>query len=115
MPPPLNSKKERGEAAWPHIAVPRPRVMLVHTSVSLGFPHSASLIVSPCCAVCPTHQQADPEIALRLTALETMVNEVRTSTSSMTSVPKPKFLRPHYATLKGYYTEAKPGRTRPSC
>lgn len=30
--------------------------------------------------------------------------EIRTSTSSMTSVPKPlKFLRPHYGTLKAYY------------
>ncbi|KAG9149835.1 hypothetical protein Leryth_024664 [Lithospermum erythrorhizon] len=30
--------------------------------------------------------------------------EIRTSTSSMTSVPKPlKFLRPHYGTLKNYY------------
>jgi hypothetical protein len=40
---------------------------------------------------------------------ETMVvlycrQEIRTSTSSMTSVPKPlKFLRPHYGTLKAYY------------
>lgn len=31
-------------------------------------------------------------------------HEIRTSTSSMTSVPKPlKFLRPHYGTLKAYY------------
>ncbi len=30
--------------------------------------------------------------------------EIRTATSSMTSVPKPlKFLRPHYGTLKSYY------------
>lgn len=30
--------------------------------------------------------------------------EIRTSTSSMTSVPKPlKFLRPHYGTLKSFY------------
>lgn len=30
--------------------------------------------------------------------------EIRTSTSSMTSVPKPlKFLRPHYGTLKAFY------------
>lgn len=30
--------------------------------------------------------------------------EIRTSTSSMTSVPKPlKFLRPHYGTLKAHY------------
>ena len=42
-----------------------------------------------------------------------MVNEVRTSTSSMTSVPKPlKFLRPHYATLKDNYVAAKPGKDK---
>lgn len=36
--------------------------------------------------------------------------EIRTSTSSMTSVPKPlKFLRPHYGTLKAYY------ETMPDC
>ncbi|XVE49971.1 hypothetical protein DITRI_Ditri01bG0124500 [Diplodiscus trichospermus] len=33
-----------------------------------------------------------------------MRQEIRTSTSSMTSVPKPlKFLRPHYGTLKAFY------------
>ena len=37
-------------------------------------------------------------------ALEHLVTEIRSSTSSMTSVPKPlKFLRPHYNTLKGIY------------
>jgi 26S proteasome regulatory subunit N1 len=53
---------------------------------------------------------SDPEPSLRLAALETMVKEVRTSTSSMTSVPKPlKFLRPHYDTLKSNYTSAAEG------
>lgn len=34
--------------------------------------------------------------------------EIRTSTSSMTSVPKPlKFLRPHYGNLKAYYETMK--------
>ncbi|KAK6785144.1 hypothetical protein RDI58_018599 [Solanum bulbocastanum] len=47
-------------------------------------------------------QDADP--GLQKVALESMRQEIRTSTSSMTSVPKPlKFLRPHYGTLKGYY------------
>ena len=56
---------------------------------------------------------SDPEASLRLTALETMVSEVRTSTSSMTSVPKPlKFLRPHYSTLKDNYAAAKPGKDK---
>ncbi|MCL7037279.1 hypothetical protein MKW94_003220 [Papaver nudicaule] len=37
-------------------------------------------------------------------ALESMRQEIRTSTSSMTSVPKPlKFLRPHYGTLKTFF------------
>ncbi|GMY10201.1 26S proteasome non-ATPase regulatory subunit 2 homolog A [Fagus crenata] len=47
-------------------------------------------------------QDADP--ALQRVALESMRQEIRTSTSSMTSVPKPlKFLRPHYGTLKAFY------------
>jgi hypothetical protein len=34
-------------------------------------------------------------------ALEQMKSEIKSATSSMTSVPKPlKFLRPHYQTLK---------------
>lgn len=45
------------------------------------------------------------ETGLRMQALEVIVNELRTSTSSMTSVPKPlKFLRPHYIVLKDFYT-----------
>ncbi|XP_047337356.1 26S proteasome non-ATPase regulatory subunit 2 homolog A-like [Impatiens glandulifera] len=47
-------------------------------------------------------QDSDP--AIQKVALESMRQEIRTSTSSMTSVPKPlKFLRPHYVTLKSYY------------
>ncbi|KAG9441817.1 hypothetical protein H6P81_017671 [Aristolochia fimbriata] len=47
-------------------------------------------------------QDADPGV--QKLALESMRQEIRTSTSSMTSVPKPlKFLRPHYGTLKAYY------------
>ncbi|CAK8577046.1 unnamed protein product [Lathyrus sativus] len=46
----------------------------------------------------------DSEPGLQKVALESMRQEIRTSTSSMTSVPKPlKFLRPHYGTLKAYY------------
>ena len=41
------------------------------------------------------------------TALEYLVREVRSATSSMTSVPKPlKFLRPHYETLKHCHARA---------
>ncbi|KAI3925638.1 hypothetical protein MKW98_001492 [Papaver atlanticum] len=44
----------------------------------------------------------DPQPGVQL-ALESMRHEIRNSTSSMTSVPKPlKFLRPHYGTLKTY-------------
>ncbi|KAL3325699.1 hypothetical protein AABB24_036770 [Solanum stoloniferum] len=46
-------------------------------------------------------QDADP--GLQKVALESMRQEIRTATISMT-VPKPlKFLRPHYGTLKGFY------------
>ena len=41
---------------------------------------------------------------IRLTALDVIVTELRSATSSMTSVPKPlKFLRPKFDVLKGYY------------
>ncbi|CAN8230161.1 unnamed protein product [Cochlearia groenlandica] len=44
-------------------------------------------------------QDSNPE--LQKAALESMRQEIKASTSSMTSVPKPlKFLRPHYGTLK---------------
>ncbi|GAB4824919.1 26S proteasome non-ATPase regulatory subunit 2 A [Ancistrocladus abbreviatus] len=46
----------------------------------------------------------DPDPGLQRVALESMRHEIRTSTSSMTSVPKPlKFLRPHYGALKAYF------------
>lgn len=46
----------------------------------------------------------DPDPGLQRVALESMRQEIRSATSSMTSVPKPlKFLRPHYGTLKSYY------------
>ncbi|CAE7612398.1 PSMD2 [Symbiodinium pilosum] len=39
-------------------------------------------------------------------AMEAMVKELKESTSSMTSVPKPlKFLRPHYSTLTEHYAK----------
>ena len=41
---------------------------------------------------------------IRLKALDVIVTELRSATSSMTSVPKPlKFLRPKYDVLKEYY------------
>jgi len=44
-------------------------------------------------------------VPIQLKALSVIVNELRTATSSMTSVPKPlKFLRPHFGVLKDVYT-----------
>lgn len=46
----------------------------------------------------------EPDATLHKQALDHLVNEIRTATSSMTSVPKPlKFLRPHYDSLKAVY------------
>lgn len=43
-------------------------------------------------------------LGLQKVAIDTMSKEIRSSTSSMTSVPKPlKFLSPHYAPLQEYY------------
>ncbi|PKA58629.1 26S proteasome non-ATPase regulatory subunit 2 1A [Apostasia shenzhenica] len=47
-------------------------------------------------------EDADPGV--QKLALESMRQEIRSATSSMTSVPKPlKFLRPHYGKLKAYF------------
>ena len=55
----------------------------------------------------------DPVLELRKAALQNMVKEIRTATSSMTSVPKPlKFLRPHYGTLKESYEGASADETK---
>ncbi|KAJ3309947.1 proteasome regulatory particle base subunit [Boothiomyces sp. JEL0838] len=46
-------------------------------------------------------------------ALETLRTLIRTSTSSMTSVPKPlKFLRPHYGDLQAVFESWKPSDTK---
>lgn len=48
----------------------------------------------------------EPNTALHRPALETLRVQIRTSTSSMTSVPKPlKFLHPHYPQLKALYDQ----------
>lgn len=55
----------------------------------------------------------DPDTGLQLVALESMRQEIRTATSSMTSVPKPlKFLRPHYGTLKLHYEKMPDSDTK---
>ncbi|XP_070532657.1 26S proteasome non-ATPase regulatory subunit 2-like [Ptychodera flava] len=49
-------------------------------------------------------------------ALEQLRTQIRASTSSMTSVPKPlKFLRPHYGTLKEVYEKMKAGENKRFC
>ncbi len=46
----------------------------------------------------------DPDIGVQRLALETIRSEIRSATSSMTSVPKPlKFLRDHFLPLKRHY------------
>ncbi|KAJ3032270.1 proteasome regulatory particle base subunit [Rhizophlyctis rosea] len=46
----------------------------------------------------------ESNVSLHRPALEALRTSIRTSTSSMTAVPKPlKFLRPHYQTLKDTY------------
>lgn len=53
-------------------------------------------------------QEADQGVAKA--ALEALVNELKTATSSMTSVPKPlKFLRPHYPALQEHYKKVADG------
>lgn len=48
-------------------------------------------------------------------ALEELRRQIRSSTTSMTSVPKPlKFLRPHYGKLKEIYDGMAPGENKVS-
>eukprot|EP01132_Coremiostelium_polycephalum_P006236 gene6236-7767_t len=57
----------------------------------------------------------DSNIDIVLTALEALKNEIRSSTSSMTSVPKPlKFLRPHYTTLLDTFSTITDGKAKKS-
>jgi len=52
----------------------------------------------------------DPDAGVAKLALETVAKELKSSTSSMTSVPKPlKFLRPHYTTLTDHYEKMASG------
>ena len=49
------------------------------------------------------------DAGLQHAALQRLVTEIRTSTASMTSVPKPlKFLRPHVARLEEYFCDRMP-------
>ena len=50
----------------------------------------------------------EQECGVQKLALEQMKSEIKSATSSMTSVPKPlKFLRPHYDTLKKRFETTK--------
>lgn len=64
----------------------------------------AHVIPDPSAILITSRQESD--VALYKPALEAMKNFIKTSTSSMTAVPKPlKFLRPHYETLTKLYDE----------
>ncbi|PPQ66966.1 hypothetical protein CVT26_009997 [Gymnopilus dilepis] len=55
----------------------------------------------------------EPNTDLYAPALETLRTLIRTSTSSMTSVPKPlKFLRPHYPDLQALYETWQPSENK---
>lgn len=51
-----------------------------------------------------------------LPSLESLRNQIRASTTSMTSVPKPlKFMRPHYSTVKEVYNKIVDQPTKEMC
>ncbi|KAG5950401.1 proteasome regulatory particle base subunit [Claviceps sorghi] len=57
----------------------------------------------------------EPNSELYQPALEAMKTSIKTSTSSMTAVPKPlKFLRPHYETLTNLYEKWSSGENKTS-
>ncbi|KKY18696.1 putative 26s proteasome regulatory subunit [Phaeomoniella chlamydospora] len=57
----------------------------------------------------------EPDTTLYKPALEQIKTFIKTSTSSMTAVPKPlKFLRPHYDDLAALYEKWTPGQDRDS-
>ena len=52
------------------------------------------------------YQPQEPDSTLYIPALDAIKDFIKTSTSSMTAVPKPlKFLMPHYADLTATYEE----------
>ncbi|KAH8809075.1 armadillo-type protein [Xylogone sp. PMI_703] len=57
----------------------------------------------------------EPDTKLYKSALEAIKDSIKTSTSSMTAVPKPlKFLRPHYETMTKLYEEWPEGADKTS-
>ena len=56
------------------------------------------------------------EEKLYLPALESLRSQIRASTTSMTSVPKPlKFMRSHYDTMKQIYAKIQDPKTKEFC
>jgi 26S proteasome regulatory subunit N1 len=59
------------------------------------------------------HDESAVTVGLRLNALQVIVQELRSATSSMTSVPKPlKFLRPHFAKLQDLHSHLQTQTTQ---
>ena len=55
----------------------------------------------------------ESDASLYIPALESLKTQIKSSTTSMTSVPKPlKFLRPHYETLKSLYDKLPTPETK---
>lgn len=58
----------------------------------------------------------DENTRLHYPALESLQNQIRASTTSMTSVPKPlKFMRPHYDTMKSIYDKISDSQAKELC
>ncbi|XP_076634499.1 regulatory particle non-ATPase 1 [Colletes latitarsis] len=58
----------------------------------------------------------DPNTSLHYPALESLCSQIRASTTSMTSVPKPlKFMRPHYDTMKTIYEKITNPKAKELC
>ncbi|CDI98389.1 26s proteasome regulatory particle subunit [Echinococcus multilocularis] len=58
----------------------------------------------------------EPNVYLYETALESLKNLIKSSTTSMTSVPKPlKFLRPQYARIKNIYENIQDPKIKALC
>ncbi len=59
------------------------------------------------------HRLEESDQSLYVPALEALRTQIKSSTTSMTSVPKPlKFLRPHYETLKSLYDKMPSTETK---
>ncbi|KAH9424816.1 26S proteasome non-ATPase regulatory subunit 2 [Dermatophagoides pteronyssinus] len=59
------------------------------------------------------HRLEESNVSLYKPALEALRTQIKSSTTSMTSVPKPlKFLRPHYDTLKNLYEKMPTEETK---